>query len=63
MKCLFFVIQNYLRKGVESMIMAYCVLIIEGEYTFADVPKRYQARVKALLEKMGLDENGNPIGE
>lgn len=61
MKRLFFIIYQIL-KGGTTMIMAYCVLIIEDEtFTFEMVPKRYQARVKATLAKMGLDQNGDPI--
>lgn len=61
MKRLFFIIYQFL-KGGTTMIMAYCVLIIEDdEFTFDMVPKRYQKRVREKLAKMGLDENGDPI--
>ena len=61
MKRLFFIIHQ-LTKGGNTMIMAYCVLIIEDEtFTFEMVPKRYKAKVKEKLAKMGLDENGDPI--
>ena len=52
-----------LHKKMEEPNMAelYTVLIINGKKTFAQVPKKLQAAVKAILESIGLDENGDPI--
>lgn len=61
MKRLFSLIKS-LWKGGVNMVMAYVVLIINDDtFAFDMVPKRYQAKVKAMLLKMGLDENGDPI--
>lgn len=43
------------------MVDMYVALIITGRRTFAQVPVKYQAAVKADLLALGLDENGNPI--
>ena len=44
-----------------AIVSVYVTLIIAGRRTFAKVPKNLQPAVKADLEAMGLDENGNPI--
>lgn len=51
------------RKEVIKMAMVtiYITLIVAGRRTFAQVPKTLKEAVKADLEAMGLDENGNPI--
>lgn len=51
------------RKEVIKMAMVtiYITLIVAGRRTFAQVPKSLKEAVKADLEAMGLDENGNPI--
>lgn len=51
------------RKEVIKMAMVtiYITLIVAGRRTFAQVPKALKEAVKADLEAMGLDENGNPI--
>ena len=58
---------SYVKNEVEVITMAivsvYVTLIIAGRRTFAKVPKNLQPAVKADLEAMGLDENGNPIVE
>lgn len=43
------------------MVDMYVALIIAGRRTFAQVPVKYQAEVKADLTALGLDENGNPL--
>ena len=56
---------TYVKNKMEVIIMAivsvYVTLIVAGRRTFAQVPKNLQPAVKADLEAMGLDENGNPI--
>ena len=56
---------SYVKNKVEVITMAivsvYVTLIIAGRRKFAQVPKNLQPTVKADLEAMGLDENGNPI--
>ena len=56
---------SYVKNEVEVITMAivsvYVTLIIAGRRKFAQVPKNLQPTVKADLESMGLDENGNPI--
>ena len=58
---------SYVKNKVEVITMAivsvYVTLIIAGRRKFAQVPKNLQSAVKADLEAMGLDENGNPIVE
>ena len=58
---------SYIKNKKEMIIMAivsvYVTLIVAGRRTFAQVPKNLQPAVKADLEAMGLDENGNPIVE
>ena len=56
---------SYVKNKMEVIIMAivsvYVTLIVAGRRKFAQVPKNLQPAVKADLEAMGLDENGNPI--
>ena len=58
---------SYVKNKVEVITMAivsvYVTLIIAGRRKLAQVPKNLQPAVKADLEAMGLDENGNPIVE
>ena len=58
---------SYVKNKMEVIIMAivsvYVTLIVAGRRTFTQVPKNLQPAVKADLEAMGLDENGNPIVE
>lgn len=49
------------KKGVQLMVAVYVTLIINGRRKFSDVPKKLQSAVKAELNAMGLDENGNPL--
>ena len=41
------------------MVALYVALIIAGRRTFNQVPAKFKAAVKADLEALGLDENGN----
>lgn len=43
------------------MVTLYVALIINGRRTFDKVPAKFREAVKADLEALGLDENGNPI--
>ena len=43
------------------MVALYVALIIAGRRTFNQVPAKFKAAVKADLEALGLDENGNPV--
>ena len=52
------------RKGEVfkmAMVTIYVTLIVAGRRTFDQVPKALKELVKADLEAMGLDENGQPI--
>ena len=41
--------------------MVYVALIFAVRRTFNHVPAKFKAAVKADLEALGLDENGNPV--
>lgn len=43
------------------MVIVYVTLIIHSRKKFEDVPAKLQAAVKAELEAMGLDQNGEPV--
>lgn len=43
------------------MVALYVALIINGRRTFSQVPAKFKAAVKADLEALGLDENGDPV--
>lgn len=47
--------------GGKDMVALYVALIINGRRTFDRVPAKFKEAVKADLEALGLDENGNPI--
>lgn len=49
------------RGRVAVLIALYVALIIAGRRTFNQVPAKFKAAVKADLEALGLDENGNPV--
>lgn len=42
-------------------MVALYVALINGRRTFAQVPAKFKDAVKADLEALGLDENGNPV--
>ena len=46
--------------GGDNMVALYVALIINGRRTYAQVPDKFKAAVRADLEALGLDENGNP---
>ncbi len=47
--------------GGIDMVALYVALIINGRRTYAQVPAKFKEAVKADLEALGLDENGNPV--
>ena len=47
--------------GGKDMVALYVALIINGRRTFDRVPAKFKEAVKADLEALGLDENGNPV--
>lgn len=42
------------------MVALYVALIINSRRTFEQVPAKFKEAVRADLEAIGLDENGNP---
>jgi hypothetical protein len=51
----------FLLTGGKDMVALYVALIINGRRTFSQVPTKFKTAVKADLESLGLDENGNPV--
>ena len=47
--------------GGSNMVALYVALIINGRRTFSQVPVEFRDAVRADLEAIGLDENGNPV--
>jgi hypothetical protein len=47
--------------GGKNMVALYVALIINGRRTFNQVPAKFKEAVKADLDALGLDENGNPV--
>ena len=47
--------------GGIDMVALYVALIMHGRRTFSQVPAKFKDAVKADLEALGLDENGNPV--
>lgn len=43
------------------MVSVYVALIINGRRTFDSISPKLKDAVKADLEALGLDENGNPV--
>ncbi len=43
------------------MVALYVAPIINSRRTFEQVPTKFKEAVKADLETIGLDENGNPV--
>ena len=43
------------------MVALYVALIINGRRTFKQVPAKFKDAVRADLEALGLDEDGNPV--
>ena len=48
-------------RAATMRLALYVALIIAGRRTFNQVPAKFKAAVKADLEALGLDENGNPV--
>ena len=46
--------------GGSNMVALYVALIINNRRTFEQVPVRFKEAVRADLEAIGLDENGDP---
>ena len=57
---MFYILINLLIGG-NKMVALYVALIINGRRTYTQVPAKFKDAVKADLEALGLDENGNPI--
>ena len=47
--------------GGNNMVALYVALIINGRRTYNQVPAKFKEAVKADLNALGLDENGNPV--
>ena len=58
-----FYILTKLFVGGSKMVALYVALIVNDRRTFEQVPAKLKAAVKADLEAIGLDENGNAIVE
>lgn len=43
------------------MVAIYVALIINGRRTYKQVPVKFKDAVKADLEALGLDVDGNPV--
>ena len=59
---MFYILSKILIGG-NNMVALYVALIIAGRRTFDRVPVRFREAVKADLEAIGLDENGNPMDQ
>jgi len=57
---MFYILSKILIGG-NNMVALYVALIIAGRRTFDRVPVKFREAVKADLEAIGLDENGNPV--
>lgn len=47
--------------GGNNMVTLYVALIINKRRKFNQVPSQFQDAVRADLEALGLDENGDPV--
>ena len=54
-----FIINNLI--GGEEMVVVYATLIINGRRTFESVPAKLKEAVKAELEAMGLNQDGEHV--
>lgn len=57
---MFYILTN-LFIGGKNMVALYVALIIAGRRTFTQVPAKFKDAVRADLDAIGLDENGNPV--
>lgn len=47
--------------GGDEMVVVYVTLIINGRRTFDSVPDKLKPAVKAELEALGLNQDGDPV--
>ena len=47
--------------GGDEMVAVYVALIINGRRTFDSVPAKLKEAVKAELEALGLNQDGEPV--
>lgn len=47
--------------GGDEMVTVYATLIINGRRTFESVPAKLKEAVKAELEALGLNQDGEPV--
>ena len=47
--------------GGDEMVVVYATRIINGRRTFESVPAKLKEAVKAELEAMGLNQDGEPV--
>lgn len=57
---MFYILTKFFIGG-SNMVALYVALIINGRRTFSQVPVKFKEAVRADLEAIGLDENGNPV--
>lgn len=57
---MFYILAKFFIGG-SNMVALYAALIINGRRTFSQVPVKFKEAVRADLEAIGLDENGNPV--
>ena len=57
---MFLFLFNLLLGGTD-MVALYAALIINGRRTFDQVPAKFKEAVRADLEALSLDENGDPV--
>lgn len=57
---MFYILVKFLVGG-NNMVALYVALIINNRRTFAQVPAKFKEAVRADLEALGLNENGNPV--
>lgn len=47
--------------GGDEMVTVYATLIVNGRRTFESVPAKLKEAVKAELEALGLNQDGEPV--
>lgn len=57
---MFLFLFNLLLGGTD-MVALYAALIINGRRTFDQIPAKFKEAVRADLEALSLDENGDPV--
>lgn len=48
--------------GGEDMVSLYVALIVAGRRTIDQVPPKFKDAVQADLDALGVDGQGNPVG-